>query len=354
MLKTLIILSPGFPANEADTTWLPDRQVFTRVLHETYPDLNIVVMSFQYPERAHEYYWKGIRIIALGGQGKNGLARRLLWFRAWRILKRLHKENEVIGLLSFWLNECAFIGEQFARRHRLKHYTWVLGQDARPGNKFVRRVVTDGSNVIALSDYVAAEFKKNYGVNPQHLVSGGIDPSLFAPAPAMRDIDILGAGSLIPLKQYHLLVEVVQLLRDDFPDIKAVLCGKGPELQNLKDLIAKYGLQANIEFKGEVSHAETLALMQRSKVFLHPSNYEGFGNVQIEALYAGAYLVSFIRPMNKPFKKHYVPNNVQEMAQITAEILSDENRDQAPVLVYTVTQMAQDIMKLFAPVSQAQ
>lgn len=347
MPKTLIILTPGFPENEADTAWLPERQTFVRVLHETYPDLNIVVLSFQYPHQSRDYWWNGIRIIALGGKGKSGLWRRILWFRAWQRLKQLHRQNEVIGLLSFWLDECAFIAHQFAEKHRLKNYAWLLGQDARPGNRYVRRMVTDGSNLIALSDYVVAEFKKNYGVNPQHLVPCGIDPSLFGESPTGRDIDILGAGSLIPLKQYHLLIDVVQLLRNDYPDIKAIVCGKGPELKNLKDRVAKYNLQANIEFKGEVPHAEILAMMQRTKVFLHPSNYEGFGNVLIEALYAGAYVVSFLRPMNKPFEKHYVVNDVQEMAQTTAQILADKNRDHRPVLVYTVTQMAQDIMNLF-------
>ncbi|GAA4094452.1 glycosyltransferase [Mucilaginibacter panaciglaebae] len=347
MRKTLIILTPGFPENEADTTWLPDRQIFVRVLRDTYPELNIVVLSFQYPYQSREYWWNGIRVIALGGKGKRGLLRRLLWFKAWHKLKQLHKEYEVVGLLSFWLDECAFVAHQFAQKHRLKSYAWLLGQDARPGNRYVSRVVTDGSNLIALSDSVVAEFRKNYGVSPQHLVPCGVDPAMFALQPISRDIDILGAGSLIPLKQYHLLIEVVRLLKKDFPAIKVVICGKGPELQQLEERVSRYNLAANIEFKGEVPHPQVLALMQRSKVFLHPSSYEGFGNVLLEALYAGAYLVSFLRPMNEPFDRHYVVADVQEMAQTTAQILADKNRDHWPVLVYTVTQMAQGIMKIF-------
>lgn len=349
MRKTLIILTPGFPENEADTVWLPDRQIFVRVLHDTYAELNIIVLSFQYPYQSCEYHWNGIRIISLGGKGKSGLSRRLLWFKARQKLKQLHQENEVIGLLSFWLDECAFIAHQFAQKHRLKNYAWLLGQDARPGNRYVSRVVTNGGNLIALSDFVVAEFKKNYGITPQYLVPCGIDPYMFAPQPAERDIDILGAGSLIPLKQYHLLIDVVRVLKKDYPAIKAMICGMGPELQNLKERVSRYGLRANIEFKGEVSHPQMLALMQRNKVFLHPSSYEGFGNVLLEALYAGAYVVSFLRPMKEPFDRHYVVADVPEMAQTTAQILANKNSDHRPVLVYTVTQMAQGIMKIFDP-----
>lgn len=349
MPKTLVILTPGFPENEADTTWLPDRQIFVRVLRDTYPTLNVVVLTFQYPYQRGEYWWNGIRVIALGGKGKSGFPRRIVWLRAWQQLLRLYKEYEVIGLLSFWLDECAFVAHQFAQKHRLKNYAWLLGQDARPGNRYVAGMVTDGSNLIALSDFVVAEFRKNYGVNPQHLVPCGVDAKMFAPRPDHRDIDILGAGSLISLKQYHLLIDVVRLLKKDFPDIKAVICGKGPELQRLKDMVSGNSLEANVAFKGEVPQQQVLALMQRSKVLLHPSSYEGFGNVLLEALYAGAYVVSFLRPMNQPFEKHYAVADMREMAQTTGKILAARNRDHNPVLINTVTQMAQDIMNIFDP-----
>ena len=70
----------------------------------------------------------------------------------------------------------------------------------------------------------------------------------------VRDIDILGVGSLIPLKQYHLFIEIVHKIRQFLPDIKAALCGKGPEQEDLKTMIAKYNLEANIELTGELSH----------------------------------------------------------------------------------------------------
>lgn len=350
MRNTLIILTPGFPENETDTTCLPDRQIFVRVLHNTYPDLNIVVISFQYPFQSRDYYWEGVRIIALGGKGKSGLQRRAIWFRAYQKLKQLNKQNEVIGLLSFWLDECALIAHLFAKKHRLQHYAWVLGQDAREGNRYVSRIVNkDGGNLIVLSQFLIGQFEKNYGITPQHLVTNGVNPAMFDTAVKERSIDILGAGSLIPLKQYHLFIEAVRMVKQSLPNVRAMLCGKGPELDNLIALTREYGLQNNIEFKGGVPHTEMLSIMQRAKIFLHPSSYEGFSTVLLEALYAGAHVISFLKPMKKSFRHHYVVADTEEMGKTALNILMDESRDHEPVLVQSVTQMAHDIMALYQP-----
>ena len=47
--EILIILSPGFPESEADSTCLPMQQQFVRALKEMHPELDIVVLTFQYP-----------------------------------------------------------------------------------------------------------------------------------------------------------------------------------------------------------------------------------------------------------------------------------------------------------------
>jgi len=44
-----------------------------------------------------------------------------------------------------------------------------------------------------------------------------------------------------------------------------------------------------------LAHPELLEWMQRGKVFLHPSSYEGFGIVCIEALCSGAEVISFVK-----------------------------------------------------------
>jgi glycosyltransferase involved in cell wall biosynthesis len=347
MRKTLVILTPGFPENEDDTTCIPPQQIFVKVLKESYPDLNIIVVTFQYPFFAGEYQWNGVKVIAIGGEGKSRSRRGLTWLRAWRQLKQLNKDYRLIGLLSFWLGECAFVGDKFAKRYNLKHYCWMLGQDAKAGNKYVNWIKPTGDNLIALSDFIRAEFNRNYGIVAGQLVSGAVDSSLFKNAVTIRDVDVMGAGSLIPLKQYTVFVDVVFALKKYIPNIRAVLCGKGPEMEMLQAKINKLDLAHNITLMGEVPHAEVLTLMQRTKVFLHTSNYEGFGLVCLEALYAGAKVISFVRPMDEDITNWHIAPDAVTMQRLAAGILKNPDRKHYAVLPYAIKDNAHKMMALF-------
>jgi len=90
--ETLVILSPGFPANEADTTCMPPQQLFVKALNETCPGLDIVVLSFHYPFVADEYNWYGVKVFALGGKDKGRLLRLFTWVKAWNTLRKLNNK----------------------------------------------------------------------------------------------------------------------------------------------------------------------------------------------------------------------------------------------------------------------
>ena len=345
--KTLIILTPGFPENEEDSTCLPPQQMFVKALKQTNPDLNIIVLAFQYPFIFSEYTWKGIKVISFNGRSREKIHRLIIWLKVWRALERIKRENEVTGLLSFWLGECAFIGKYFAKKYNLKHYCWLLGQDAKPGNKYFRLTKPKGNSLIALSDFIAGEFFKNYQILPQHIIPVGIDTSLFRKVPVERDIDILGAGSLIPLKQYDLFIDVVKTLVAHYPNLRVLICGKGPEHEKLSHLIKINKFENNISLKGELPHGEVLSLMERSKVFLHTSSYEGYGMVIAEALYAGAHVVSFCRPMNEIAEHHHIVNTSKEMSNKILELFQNKTLDHKPVLTFSATEIAGKMMKLF-------
>src|SRR5436305_1886394 len=108
--KTLVILSPGFPETEADTACMPLNQVFIRALKQAYPQLNIVIIAFEYPFKRSSYTWNDIPVIALGGKNRSRAYRLANWVQVWQTLAKLNKQHQLIGLLSFWFDECAFIG----------------------------------------------------------------------------------------------------------------------------------------------------------------------------------------------------------------------------------------------------
>src|SRR5688572_4590374 len=103
-LKTLIILSPGFPENEHDTTCLPPQQTFLRALKKQFPELQIIVLAFQYPFKSRRYTWHGIQVISFGGKNPGKLKRLWIWLRVFKQLTGIAKNGkEGVGIMSFWL-----------------------------------------------------------------------------------------------------------------------------------------------------------------------------------------------------------------------------------------------------------
>jgi glycosyltransferase involved in cell wall biosynthesis len=345
--QTLVIITPGFPGSEADSTCLPAQQTFIRALNNNFPDLKIIIVSLEYPFLSAEYEWHGNRVIPLNGWNKGKIVKLRLWWRAWKLLKKLKTNSNIVGLFSFWCAECALIGKYFGERHHLKHYTWILGQDARKGNRFIRWIRPRTENLVAMSGFLAGEFLKNHGIRPAHIIPNGIDISLYPVHRPAKDIDILGAGSLIPLKQYDVFIQVVKELSHHIPAVKSVICGKGPEEHDLLSKICKPGLQNNISLVGEKPHGEVLQWMCRARVFLHTSSYEGFSSVCLEALYAGAQVISFCDPMAGGLKNWHIAANKDEMVRLALMILQDADAIYEPVLPYSMDDNAKEVMKLF-------
>ncbi|MEO7306413.1 MAG: glycosyltransferase family 4 protein, partial [Ferruginibacter sp.] len=227
------------------------------------------------------------------------------------------------------------------------HYCWILGQDAKKGNKDVKRTKLQGSEVIALSDFIQNEFEKNHGTRPQYVIPPGIDARQFAHPIKEKDIDIIAVGSLIPLKQYEIFIDVIAEIKKQSPGISAMLIGDGPEKNKLQTLIAARGLDPNIILAGELPHPDVLQYMQRGKIFLHPSAYEGFGVVCIEALYAGCQVISFCRPMAPDIQHWHIVPEQGAMAQKTIEILQNPDSVYTSLNPFPMNNTAKKIMALF-------
>lgn len=342
--KTLVILSPGFPAIEADTTCLPAQQLFVQNVQETFPDLTIIVLAFHYPYINSTYTWKNVHVVSFNGRNKGKLQRLILWSKVWRKLAAINRTHRIIGLFSFWCTGCALVGHHFAKRNKLKHLTWILGQDAKVDNKYVKFIKPRSNELVAMSDFLANTFEVNHGMRPQYVIPNGVDPKLY-PAPVdERNIDVLGVGSLIKLKQYHLFIELIARAKKN---IRAVICGKGPEEQALLEQIHRLKLEQNVSLTGELQHPEVLQLMQRSKIFLHTSYYEGFSTVCLEALYAGAHVISFCNPVTAPLPHWHIVNNEEEMLEKLWELLNNPSLQHDPILLYSMKDSARKVMELF-------
>src|ERR1043165_1291559 len=96
--KTLIIITPGFPKDESDSVCLPTQQLFVKTVHHLFPALQIKVVSLHYPYHENSYSWNGIEVFPLNGKSKKGLMRMMLWNRCYRLLSKVTKAHECIGI----------------------------------------------------------------------------------------------------------------------------------------------------------------------------------------------------------------------------------------------------------------
>jgi glycosyltransferase involved in cell wall biosynthesis len=345
--QTLVILTPAFPANESETSWVPPQQLLIKELKTQFPKLNILVFSFLYPYEEKEYTWNGVQVFAFGGMAKRKLQRLWLWRSIWKKLKKIKKQNNILGIFSFWCSECALIGKWFSYFHQLKHFCWICGQDARKTNKYVRWIRPKASELVAISDFLIEEFYRNHKVRPLHFIPIAIDKKMFPPLPLKREVDIIGAGSFSFQKNYDQFVSIVARIKDQFPSIKAVHCGWGEDAEHIQELVARFKLEDNLSLLGMVPHSEVLRLMQQSKVLLHPSSYEGFGMVFLEALYAGCHVISFVKPMKGEIKNWHIVKTREEMLEKSLELVQDTHLSFDRVLVFSIEDSAKKLIKLF-------
>jgi glycosyltransferase involved in cell wall biosynthesis len=346
--KTLVILTPGFARDEADSTCIPMQQSFVKTLKENHPQLNVIILALEYPYSKGIYSWFGTTVLSFNGRNKGGLTRLLLRRKVAMTLEKIHTVNKITGLLSFWYGECALAGKKIADKHGIKHYCWMWGQDVKKENKYVRKGHLKAGELIAFSDLLQNEFEKNHGIKPLHVITPGISVKTFSFTNAKKDIDIMAAGSLIPLKQYDIFIKVIAEIKKNIPSISAVLIGDGVEKKRLQDLIEAAGLESNIILTGELPHPEVLQWMQRANLFLHPSSYEGFGIVCLEALCAGCKVISFIKPMSADIANWHIAGSKEEMIKTAIEILQKPKDEHKSIIPYTIEQSVQNMSQLFS------
>jgi len=86
---------------------------------------------------------------------------------------------------------------------------------------------------------------------------------------------IVTTARLVEWKGLDGIIRAVAILKKQFPDVRAVILGDGPEEENLKKLARELGVADSISMPGRVSRAETWHVRKSSEVYVLNSSYEG-------------------------------------------------------------------------------
>lgn len=322
-LSHVLLIVPGFPENENDSTCLPAVQQFVLCYRQQYPAVKISIISLHYPYTRKKYSWYDIEVHPAGNKNKGGLKKAMSMLHIMKTALAVHRQKPIDAILCFWLSDTAVVSKILSHKLDVPYFVWMHGQDAKEGNKYAKRVSPAMEQLIAISEWQNAVFKRAYGTAAAHVIHNGINEKIF---PALntgeRDIDLLAAGSLIPLKQYHLFIELVNYLKQaGYSKIRAVLAGDGAMHQQLLALVHIYQLEEQVTLAGKIPHAEVLELMNRAKIFIHPSGYEGHSTVILEALYSGMQVVSMVPVGEKATAQFHLCNDPDEMKLVCGRLL---------------------------------
>jgi len=111
----IVFLTPGFAESETDSTTIPALQVFLKNIRKAVPNSEMRLIAFQFPFKKKKYDWNGIQIVPLNGRN-NTFKKPFVWWKALKLLKKIHKESPIDCIQSFWIGECSHIGNKFSNK----------------------------------------------------------------------------------------------------------------------------------------------------------------------------------------------------------------------------------------------
>jgi glycosyltransferase involved in cell wall biosynthesis len=101
---------------------------------------------------------------------------------------------------------------------------------------------------------------------------------------------VLAVGRLVPQKGHDVAVRALPALLREHPRALLVVLGDGPERERLRKLAASLGVGRALHLPGHVPGIGSW--LERARVLVHPSRWEGFGLVSLEAMLAGRPVVA--------------------------------------------------------------
>ncbi len=322
----IVCLTPGFPENEKDSRCIPALQIYLKALKKENKSLEVTVISLDYPFKKDCFQWNHITIYSMNGKSQKGLKRVILWMKVVSIFLKINRNRKVTHIHSFWYGECAFIGSFISTFHKAAHICTLMGQDAKRNSLYSKAIIKKPI-LVGLSDFHAESIVNSLKIVPDRIIPWGLESSLSNNINMeKRDIDILGVGSLFPVKNFSLFIDLIDNLIKQNDQLICAIVGAGDEKDMLLKKISRLGISKNVKLIGGLERDEVLNYMSRSKLLLHTSNYESFGMIFIEALSVGTYVVS--KPIGCYVKSHMweTGESKNELIEMVQKKLKQNNR----------------------------
>jgi glycosyltransferase involved in cell wall biosynthesis len=211
-------------------------------------------------------------------------------------------------------------------------------------NRRISGALRSANCLLAISEFTRRRMASTLDVHPNRIaiLPCTFDPEHFYPGgkphyllkrygitttePVVMTITRLAGAERY--KGYDQLLRALPLVRDQFPNVRYVLGGRGADRPRIEALIRELGVAENVTLAGYVADYELRSHYNLCDVFAMPSKGEGFGIVFLEALGCGKPVLagnkdgSVDAVLNGALGVLIDPDSVTEIANALIGILS--------------------------------
>ena len=108
-----------------------------------------------------------------------------------------------------------------------------------------------------------------------------------------KELIVLNVGRLIGIKDMPNFIHAAARANKEYPAAKFIICGNGPEKENLKKIIKKLNLEKIVFIVENLSNKEIFDYYNAADIFVHvPKQGNHFGVVFLEAMAAGLPIIA--------------------------------------------------------------
>ncbi len=197
--------------------------------------------------------------------------------------------------------------------------------------------INESDSITSVSENLKEETYKNFPITkPIEVITNFVDVARFAKKPidAFKRVVapngekiLLHASNFRKVKRVNDVINVFAEVNKQIPS-KLMMVGDGPERPVAEDLARQLGVSDHVRFVGKQEQMEDI--MNVSDIFLLTSEYESFGLSALEAMAAGAIVISTnaggLPEINIDGVTGFMADvgDIKTMSQKAIEVLKDE------------------------------
>ncbi len=261
------------------------------------------------------------------------------------MIKKLEDEEDKFDLVLVHLQQSIRLMRPFRHKNMFFVLHSNLSQSSLAGRSGIRywlkkrrlQSIYNGLNLISVSNGVRDDALDQVGIKPK-TIRTIYNPVDFIKIRALAEEDceielrekfLVHVGRFVSLKRHDLLIQAYKKTGIALP---LVLIGDGPSRGDIESLIETEGLSHQVVLTGYLENP--YPYIKQADLLVLSSDYEGFGNVLVEALALGTSVVSTDCPSGPneiligDLSKNLVPvGDVKTLSQVINKSLEDRDKN---------------------------